>query len=529
MTYDQTPKGGSYMRKLTACILSVSLALAMLTGCSTTEKKEVDTSIHVDTQEAQLGKLEVESSYIASVAAASAVNVVPMVSGTVKKVNVKPGDKVKEGDVLCKFDDTAAQFNLDSANATVNSAQAGKKAADAQTKAAKDQAQASIDGMQSTVDGYNSSLADAEKQLKAIEKNESAAKSALEAAKSALTTTKTAYKTAQNLQVNWQAFLTANPDCATTSGLAMAAAGDPAEEKTAKASQLLTTLTGAGLTVEYITDSGISTLKGNADDAQTAFDTASKAYAELQSGKTQLQASIKTLKAQIKATKKSLSSAKKSANTKVGTDVYDAQIGAAQVGVDAAKYQLDLYTIKAPMDGIIETVNVKEKEMFATGYAAFTIAGSTGINVTFYVTEDAKSFIKPGDALTAEHNGKEHHGTVTTVSQAADAQRGLFKVEGQVYLDSSTKISSGVNIKINLVTAAVNDTIIIPYDAVYYDNDQAYVYIASNGTANRQDITTGLYNDQYIAVTDGLEEGDQVITTWTSGLKNGAKIGEESK
>ena len=44
------------------------------------------------------------------------------------------------------------------------------------------------------------------------------------------------------------------------------------------------------------------------------------------------------------------------------------------------------------------------------------------------------------------------------------------------------------------------------------------------GKAVRKDITTGLFNDDTIAVESGLNAGDEVITTWASGLKEGAKI-----
>ena len=41
------------------------------------------------------------------------------------------------------------------------------------------------------------------------------------------------------------------------------------------------------------------------------------------------------------------------------------------------------------------------------------------------------------------------------------------------------------------------------------------------------DVTTGLYNEDTIAIESGLQEGDEVITSWASGLKNGAEIAQE--
>ena len=54
---------------------------------------------------------------------------VPLVSGTVTQVNYAVGDTVKEGDVLFRIDDEAAQLQMDNARAAYSQAQAGVNAA----------------------------------------------------------------------------------------------------------------------------------------------------------------------------------------------------------------------------------------------------------------------------------------------------------------------------------------------------------------------------------------------------------------
>ena len=232
-------------------------------------------------------------------------------------------------------------------------------------------------------------------------------------------------------------------------------------------------------------------------------------------------------KTQIYTTKSSIKSEQKAQSLTSGTsdDVYDAQINAAEIGVESAEYQKDLYTIKAPIGGVVEAVNVTENEMFATGVApAFTISGKQTMIVTFYVTEEVKDFLQVGDAVEVENNGQTYRGSVSSIGTAVDAQKGLFKVEAQIYVSEGKSISTGVSVSVSLVTAAVKDNILIPYDSVYYENNQVYVYCVEDGKAIRVDVTTGLYNEDTIAIESGLEEGDEVIISWASGLKNGAEI-----
>lgn len=454
-------------------------------------------------------------------------------------MNVKVGDKVKEGDVLCQFDDTAAQLQLDSAKSAVNSAEAGKKSAKDQSSAASKQAQSSIDSMKDTLSGYQTSLKKAKQQMKKLESTQKELKSGMETAKKAYTTSKTTYKTAENLYINYKAFLNQNPDCQTTAGLtaAMMDAGTDgipgSTEKAKTAKSLSNSLSKAGVTVEYLSSSGLTALKENAEDAEAAYNAALGAYQEAASGVTTLQGTIDSLEAQITATQKGIKSAEKTKkDTAVDTDgVYNAQIDAAQVGVDSAEYQKDLYTVTAPISGIVEAVNVTENEMAATGYPAFTISGKKTMLVTFYVTEEVKDFLQLGNSVEVTDNGNTYRGNISFIGTAVDVQKGLFKVQAQIYVNSTSDLSTGISVNLSTVTQEDKGNIVIPYDAVYYEDNQPYIYCVENGKAVRKDVTTGLYNEDSIVITEGISAGEEIITSWASGLKEGAEIlsGEETE
>lgn len=527
------------IKRYAAGLLTVCMIAGCLSGCGKKEAEVMSTGIHVDTEIAAVGKLEQMGNYIGTVEPNDSVDVTPMVSGTVKKVNVKVGDTVKEGDVLCQFDDTAAQLQLDSAKSAVNSAEAGKKSAKDQSSAASKQAQSSIDSMKDTLSGYQTSLKKAKQQMKKLKSTEKELKSGMETAQKAYTTTKTTYKTAENLYVNYRAFLNQNSDCQTTAGLTAALAdagadGVPGSSDKAKTAKSLSTALGkAGVTVEYLSDSGLTSLKGNMEDAESAYTTASGAYQEAVSGVTALQGTIDSLETQITATQKGIKSAEKTQkDSTVDTDgVYNAQIDAAQVGVESAEYQKDLYTITAPMSGVVEAVNVTENEMAATGYPAFTISGKKSMLVTFYVTEEVKDFLKLGNNVEVTDNGNTYRGSISFIGTAVDAQKGLFKAQAQIYVKNTTDLSTGISVNLSTVTQEAKNDIVIPYDAVYYEDNQPYVYCVEDGKAVRKDVSTGLYNEDNIVITEGISAGDEVVTSWASGLKEGAEIlsGEETE
>ena len=83
-----------------------------------------EVAISVETQVIKPETIEQFVNVSSKVTANNEVNVMPKVSGTVKKVNVHIGDKVKAGDVLFEIDDTNQRIAAAQAAASLSTAQA---------------------------------------------------------------------------------------------------------------------------------------------------------------------------------------------------------------------------------------------------------------------------------------------------------------------------------------------------------------------------------------------------------------------
>lgn len=112
-------------------VLALGLVLTMsvsMVGCGSSKKTETE-KVNVEVQTPQSGEVTLDTDYIGTVSPEQQVYVVPLVSGTVTQVNYAVGDTVKEGDVLFRIDDEAAQLQMDNARAAYSQAQAGVNAA----------------------------------------------------------------------------------------------------------------------------------------------------------------------------------------------------------------------------------------------------------------------------------------------------------------------------------------------------------------------------------------------------------------
>lgn len=106
-----------------------------------------------------------------------------------------------------------------------------------------------------------------------------------------------------------------------------------------------------------------------------------------------------------------------------------AGIQSAQVGVDSAQYQLSLYNLTAPINGVVEAVNVTQNNFAASGQVAFVISNGNNKTVTFYVTDSVRQTLTPGQAVTVTYNGQSYEGAVTEIGGVVDAQVGQFRVK----------------------------------------------------------------------------------------------------
>lgn len=243
----------------------------------------------------------------------------------------------------------------------------------------------------------------------------------------------------------------------------------------------------------------------NYDDTQALLAIGAASQAEVD----QAYQALLSAQAGLEAARASLSSAQ-------------AGIQSAQVGVESAQYQLSLYNLTAPISGVVEAVNVTENNFAASGTAAFVISNGNNKTVTFYVTDSVRQTLTPGQAVTVNYNGQTYEGAVTEIGGVVNAQVGQFQVKAVI--DGAQDLPDGLAVELTTTAHQATGAILIPSDAMFFENGVAYVYVMQDGTAVRTDVTIGLYTADEIAVTAGLSQGDEVITTWSSSLRDGAAV-----
>lgn len=210
---------------------------------------------------------------------------------------------------------------------------------------------------------------------------------------------------------------------------------------------------------------------------------------------------------------------------------YQDQVTAAEIAYENAKInyenQVSYSRIAAPISGLVEVCGITTHDTVNQSTLLCVISGEGNRVVSFAVSERIRKFLSEGDEIQIEKNGELVSGTIYEVSTMADASSGLFKVKASVEAEAGEEpIPTGSAVKLYVTSEYTENALCVPVDSVYYDGGQAYVYLyeAESSTLEKLAVETGLYDEEWIEVTKGLNGEETVLTTWTSELSTGTKV-----
>ena len=523
------------MRRIKKSIVSIFvLSLVFcLTGCNSTENTEEATedkriTVKVDTP--KISSIENSGDFIGTVQSEEQVYVMSKLSGDVTETFFEVGDYVNEGDLLFTVDDTSAQIQLKQANASLSSANASLNTA----KAGVNTANANINYQNASVTESFAKSDTTEKQLQL----------SIDQAEVNFRNNEINIGTLDNTLTNLKDKLNDVNDG--IDALKPQLEGAKAEYAAALANAQA--------------DPNNTTVQEVANAKKSILNTYSSNLSELEASKQSIESSIKQTEASISTAKNSncliveqadIARDQKSdyqnytratigngglaslaqaqagvVQAEAGVVQSKAGITQAQAAVDAAKLQLDYANVTAPVSGIITSKGVTKNNMTSTGSVAYTIMSDGSKFVVFYVSEDIMRELQVGQSITVEKNNEELEAVITENPQVADANTGLFMVKARV--NGNEDLVSGIKVKLNMTTKHADNVMTLPIDAVYHESEKSFVYTYVNGKANKVYVETGLYDDEKIEIISGITTDDQVITTWSSQLRNGSEVKVEN-
>ena len=492
--------------------------------------------------------------------ASNTKNVVSALTGSeIKTVNVKEGDKVTPGQVICTFDTSTIQDALNTAQKSLGISQAqaniGIESARRNLNDAINNKDTQISTTQADVDNALKAYQDAQNQLENAKKDLSQKQLALDSFNKTYGTQiaegnakKNAYDDATN-KYNTQLAVTDTAKLKYETFLDPVT-GAPKDSLDAQYVEALNTynseqqkLLQAKTTLDNIGNDYLAG-KANYDNLNSQLQNLTTQIAQSQSAIPTLEQTVNSLKTTYEKASQALNSASTTADSTIASmqdSLSNAELSSdlnrttQQAQIDTYKDQISKGILTSTVSGTVTAVNVKPGDIYSgstiaviDGVNEFIIEAEideydiADINVGMEVLiktdatrdEELKGRVIFVASSATENQASQMAGMSTSMNTSGNA---TYKI--QISLDSENdRLRLGMNAKLSIITDSRENVWAVPIDAIHErDNGTKYIEVLKNENENIEqkqelDVVTGLESSYYVEInSDKLTDGMQVI------------------
>ncbi|MCX6214314.1 efflux RND transporter periplasmic adaptor subunit [Spirosoma sp.] len=174
---------------------------------------------------------------------------------------------------------------------------------------------------------------------------------------------------------------------------------------------------------------------------------------------------------------------------------------------------LDNLVVKAPVSGQLSSIDVEVGSNINRGQNIGQIDDLNGFKMRVGVDEHYISRVFAGLKGSFEFNGKMHELTINRVYP--EVKSGRFEVDMIFPKGAPEGIKRGQSSPIQLELGKAAKATLIPVGGFFSDTGGNWVYVVdkSGKRAVKRQITLGRKNPEFYEVLDGLQPGEQVITS----------------
>lgn len=192
----------------------------------------------------------------------------------------------------------------------------------------------------------------------------------------------------------------------------------------------------------------------------------------------------------------------------------EAQKADAQAAYAAAEDVLNQLNVRAPFDGTIYSLPVRQGAYLNPGDLVLQEADLSKVRVRAFVDEPDVGRLAPGDKIAVTWDAlpeRTWDGTVT-VTPAVIKLHGTRNVgETTCIVDNRDfKLLPNVNVGVTIITAEHRNVVTVPREAVHQEDSKAYVYQIVNNELQRRYVQTSISNLTQVELTGGLPENGLV-------------------
>src|SRR5712671_48631 len=204
----------------------------------------------------------------------------------------------------------------------------------------------------------------------------------------------------------------------------------------------------------------------------------------------------------------------------------EAQRQEAEAAYQAAQDTLSKSNVRAPFDGIVYSLPVKQGAFVASGDLLLQVADLRKVQVRAFVDEPDVGKLAPGNPIEITWDavpGRIWRASVNAIPSTVKL-RGSRNVGETISIvdNKDMKLLPNINVGVTIATAQRDNALVVPREAVRMDDSKPYVLQVIGRQLKRKDVETAISNLTQVEITHGLSLNDTVAIS----SSNGKTIGD---
>jgi membrane fusion protein (multidrug efflux system) len=215
--------------------------------------------------------------------------------------------------------------------------------------------------------------------------------------------------------------------------------------------------------------------------------------------------------------------------SKAQIEQYEAAYKSALANVNAARARQNDRMIRAPFAGVVGLSDVTPGALVNPGAPIVTLDDLSAVRVDFQVPERYLAQVHEGQAITAKvdaYPGETITGRIAKLDTRIDERTRAITARAE-FPNPQRRLKPGMMVRVG-VARGVRQSLSAPESAVSVQGDSSFVYVlraaGERTMAEQRPVITGVRQDGFVEITDGVKPGDRIVADGLNKLQPGQPV-----
>lgn len=187
--------------------------------------------------------------------------------------------------------------------------------------------------------------------------------------------------------------------------------------------------------------------------------------------------------------------------------------------------------VESPISGIVGRMYVDIGTQVTPQTAVALVVNMSSMTIDLNIPEKYLGNIRIGqkaDLTVDAYPQSAFSGEISKISPVVNPALRAAPIEITVS-NPDSKLQSGMFARVRIVMREFSGVPVVIKEALLGNAPDFYVYVVESGTARSRPVKTGVRQGGYVAVSEGLRQGDRVVVIGQQQLYDGASVIEQNE